>query len=649
MAESGIFNPPPFYKRAGFVRFAIIFLLIGTFIFLFRAEIGNTWEQLWRPTWPLTNDVIQSVLILAWNSLLFIGSFIIILLLVSQYTLPLQNDQQRKRVFDRLFSFLTGQHGPAVFIKEGEEIAKESELLSAKPGVAFIDLTSALALEKQSPPKATPTATRISTAEFESTSPFSPSHIFESSRRKSRKGDFVRIAGPGITFTEAGEKIRGVIDLRPQIRFRRSVHAYTRDGIEIETSITTIFTIAQPPEMVKVVYKGEETAENIRTIILKERVSGGDVTSATGKGQVIEQLLDVLDLSEKEEIHRFIKEYRRTGVPSKFPRYKPISDPTSPFIFDPGRIFAAIYASSLDVKEDDYMEWTELPPFLATEMFRNLIGREIYDYLYFPSDPRKFPLQDLKSNFAVKMRYQGVLAYQFVERKNNIPFEAGQDWLENQNINYPAQVLRTPKVLRARGIKVIHASFSDLTPVNPGVRGQLLDNWSAYWESEAEQTLVEYEIDKIRIINDARIQAQISLKDTLKDLLQSSSLADDALALRMLQALEGVAADPATRKFLPRETINMLNSIWKWLLTKEQYQQLQSGMYPGVQTGTKTGAVIPGSGTISGEIEEVIGEAVEEGTENENNQESDAIQDPVNDEVPQVKENPNGEVEEKQQ
>lgn len=171
---------------------------------------------------------------------------------------------------------------------------------------------------------------------------------------------------------------------------------------------------------------------------------------------------------------------------------------------------------------------------------------------------------------------------------------------------------------------MIHASFSDLTPVNPGVRGQLLDNWSAYWESEAEQTLVEYELAKTRILNKARIQAQINLKDTLMKLLQSSSLADDALALRMLQALEGVAADPATRKFLPPETITMLNSIWDWLLTEDQLTKLQSGMYPGFQPGAGMGGITPVVGPAVGgitqagdtsgwEVEGVIEDMIDEG------------------------------------
>jgi hypothetical protein len=321
---------------------------------------------------------------------------------------------------------------------------------------------------------------------------------------------------------------------------------------------------------------------------------------------IIKELVDGLDEADKQEIHRYVQDYRKTGGKVRYQTTPPKKDPAAPFLFDPARIFKAIYASSLDVREDNYKEWTDLPPYIATEIFRNMIAGEIYDYLYFPADQNKFPLQDLKSNFALKMRHQGILAFEFYERRDNIPFKVGQDWIEEQYIAYPDQELQNPKILRARGIKVIHASFSDLKPVNPGVREQLLDNWSAYWENEAEFTRVEHELVKTRIINKARIQAQINLKDQLLGLLESSSLADDALALRMLQALEGVAADPKTRNFLPSDTIHMLRSIWEWLWTEEQSSQIQSGARDSILPGA---TIKPGGigGDVGGEeIFEVV-------------------------------------------
>jgi hypothetical protein len=594
MIERGIFSPGPIYKRPGFIRGTIIFGLIGLFVYLFRSEISRVLQILWQPAVQIRYEFIQSLLKLIWNAILFVGSFFLVLMLVSQFILPVQANEQRRKVFERLIAFLTRQHGPAVFIRGGKEIAKKSELLSSLQGVAFVDLTSAIALEKQSPKKPTSIPQQDNTSARSKSISFSPASFMRRPQQRGKKATAVRIAGPGITFTESGEAIRGVIDLRPQIRVRRGVNAYTREGIEIRTSITTIFTIGQLPEIMKVVYEGDENPENLRIVALAEKAVRRDGEAIAGSQPYIKELIDGLDLADKLEIHRYVSDYRKTGGLVRYQTSLPKEEPSSPFLFDPSRIFKAIYSSSLDIKEDEYKEWTDLPPYIATEVFRNLIAGEVYDYLYFPADQNKFPLQDLKSNFAMKMRHQGVMAFQFLERKDSIPFKAGQEWFEEHYITYPVQELQNPKVLRARGIKVIHASFSDLTPVNPGVRDQLLDNWSAYWENEAEYARVEHELIRTRIVNKARIQAQINLKDQLLSLLESSTLADDALALRMLQALESVAADPKTRQFLPADTISMLKSIWEWLWGGGgQFPQIDPGAREGVSSGGSIGIIEP--------------------------------------------------------
>jgi hypothetical protein len=37
------------------------------------------------------------------------------------------------------------------------------------------------------------------------------------------------------------------------------------------------------------------------------------------------------------------------------------------------------------------------------------------------------------------------------------------------------------------------------------------------------------------------------------------------MAIRVFQALEIAASDPKTRQLLPKETIDMLNNLQKWL------------------------------------------------------------------------------------
>ncbi|HRQ40189.1 MAG TPA: SPFH domain-containing protein [Chloroflexota bacterium] len=58
---------------------------------------------------------------------------------------------------------------------------------------------------------------------------------------------FIRTAGPGFVDLYDKEEIRQVIDLRMQLR-QQPVHASTRDGIPLETSVTVIFRVQQDPE-----------------------------------------------------------------------------------------------------------------------------------------------------------------------------------------------------------------------------------------------------------------------------------------------------------------------------------------------------------------------------------------------------------------
>jgi regulator of protease activity HflC (stomatin/prohibitin superfamily) len=54
-----------------------------------------------------------------------------------------------------------------------------------------------------------------------------------------------RAGGPGLVILQRGESVAQVIDLRPQSR-KMSVHAITRDGIPVETSVSVTFQVRRP-------------------------------------------------------------------------------------------------------------------------------------------------------------------------------------------------------------------------------------------------------------------------------------------------------------------------------------------------------------------------------------------------------------------
>jgi len=248
-----------------------------------------------------------------------------------------------------------------------------------------------------------------------------------------------------------------------------------------------------------------------------------------------------------------------------------------PFQFVRRRVLAAVYSKALDIdQEGEYMPWTNLPVHAAAQTFRDLVAKEQYDYLYEPKDTHKFNIPKLKSNFSRRMRNQGVLSFRFVDHIDGEPLTPGSAWLDEELVRYDDQELKTPKVLRARGVKVIAAGFPDLFPVSPKVPEQLLDTWRAPWESKAVDIRGQHQLQAVRVINRARAQAQLDMAHTFARILQSSR-SEEALAMRVFQALEATAVDPETRQFLPRDTMYLLRSFKQWFLPGGDDQQKSMG------------------------------------------------------------------------
>jgi hypothetical protein len=142
------------------------------------------------------------------------------------------------------------------------------------------------------------------------------------------------------------------------------------------------------------------------------------------------------------------------------------------------------------------------------------------------------------------------------------------------------QSLKTPKILRQRGIKVIHAGFSELKP-DKRILDQRLDNWRAQWQRKADLNRAGFEREVAQIIAHARAEKQREMILQLNKILRNSTFSEEALTLRVLQALEDIAADPDARRFLPRDTINMLRSLRLWLLPDDS-------VHPGLLEGKFT-------------------------------------------------------------
>jgi hypothetical protein len=373
------------------------------------------------------------------------------------------------------------------------------------------------------------------------------------------------VEGTGITFTRLGETVLGVADLRKQIRLRLEVLARTRDGIEVKNNVFALVTLGEDPDVIKVTYVGdEEKPENLRVVQLWERPPDHEGATSPYPVQVVSRLEDILDPADRREIHRFVQAYQ-AGQIVEPQKSKGRKSGWRPFKLDEDRVFAALQSEPYDVEDKQISDWTEIAAHHAVEIYRNALSQQTFDSLYHPEESDKFPLGRLKNQVRTKVVHQGILAFEFVRRKDGFSFVEGQEWHPDDVETYPTRELTAHKVLRSRGMKVITVGLTDLYPTQESVRDRyLFENWRATWQQDAMITAADHDLQVMRLKNQARVHAQRDLATTLKRILEMKGLDRDALAVRVYQALENVSADPATRKILPRDavyTMRMLKSL----------------------------------------------------------------------------------------
>jgi hypothetical protein len=553
-----------FYKQPRFWRWGISLALVILTILAYWKELSFIFNWVTGKQTLLFTDLVQvrNLIILAVSLIALAGMLFLALLFVSQFVLPVSSGTDRWKVFERLWMYFTGFYGATVFIKEGKEIAKPEELRSSRPGMAFVDLSSAIVLEKQYGGGGSRTLLGAGLPSlFRSQAKKQPKKQGGSQAAPGSGFQSARAAGPGIAFTGFGERIRGAVSLRRQFRLKPEVKATMRDGFEVMAHVFVGFTLGEAPEELKVTLTGEDP-ESIQ-IVQTTQVNQGD-----GRRTVIKGISDELDMDDKLEIFRFIQKVRQGGVspeaqnsPSETFQFK------APYIFDGRRVFNAVYGNARMIREGVMEEWVDLPLKVAVETFHEMVSVESYDNLYLPDKPDRFPFrEDFLPRFSRRMRNQGVLGYRVVFKTDRTPLQKDQTWDETQLDIYPVQSLRSSKVLRDRGIRVIFSGCAELRPTNKLILQQRLDHWRARWEKNKDLTLASFDYKEMQIRAHARAQAQQDMIFSLSQMLNNSNITQEALAIRVFQALEAFASEPATEKLLPKETLNALWSLREWLL-----------------------------------------------------------------------------------
>jgi hypothetical protein len=490
--------------------------------------------------------------------------FLIYIFWFAQFILPVTSISDQFKALQRLLLFgisFGHWHGPAVFVRNGEVMGTTTEFEKNWPGVAFVDLRSAIALDRHLTQKSDLLPASLEQPQKVHFNPFKSKALLAG----------IRIEGPGLTFIGKNEKITGTVDLRNQNRSRKNVYADTRDGIRVKTEVSCSFTIGQQPQVLDVCLGGE----NIDRVFVVE----WDSSLPIGKKKV-KSLSHELDEGDEKEIYTFILAH-----PDSSTVLSDVSVSQFPFTFDPKQIEQAIYSEThlrdpMMQSKNLLKKWSDWPQDVATEKFRILLSQQPYMNLYAPEDPATYPLKGFKKLLSSKVRNTGVLAYRVVTRRDGQGLQVGQTYQTSDLIFYPPRNLNRSDVLRDRGIKVSSAGFGELEPKEKSVRQQLTDSWLSVKRRETDLKYADYDLEVARVKNHARVQTQQSMIYHFTKLLENQEYPREALAMLIYQELEAAAANPETRRLLPENTLSLLTEIRTMLMSNEKGSSKSIGSPP---------------------------------------------------------------------
>jgi hypothetical protein len=550
----------------GFAAFFFILIFIA-----YYKELGDVLILGWARLKTLINQPLQlpdhvyeSERKIFYNLLwgvLFTGLFWIVLV-SQQAILPVRpwNFPEVLRAGWHLILWILQQHGQAIFVRDGKSNFTERDAEREGPGVVVVDFNSAVVLETQI--SALGLSRRYSGL----------LQAFSLLLGLSEKPESPRVRGAGIVFTLPRERIRGVVDLRKQFRLQPGVRCYTRDGIEITANVHCTFTLGQDPDVLLVTYEGEPQPWNLRVITF-ETVSEGYLRVKS----ISDSELDVADGNEINQVYRVVTRsgewFNYPGRPTPPIRHQRRGDRLRPK-YDRDRVFAAVSAQarSSSTNQDAPIIWSELPVRVACDFYREIFTSVNFDEIYnftLKNRTSPFQLQRFRRRLMVRMRGCGMLSYQFVFHKDGAKFEAGRVYHCNTLSVSDVLPLRNPKVLRDRGIKVIHSSFGDPSPVSELVIRQRLEAWRATWDRDLEVRMAESDLRSMKLRSHAHAQALRDLAYSLTKIVEDRPYSDEAAAIRILQALEAAATDAKTRQLLPGNTMDMLKYIGTLLPPKD--------------------------------------------------------------------------------
>jgi|GEM_PF-2003248 len=502
-------------------------------------------------------------------SLLFLGviilfSYAVSVFMVAQFALPVSRFEDRHKAAKSFYSFITGTKRLAIFVKEGSKIESHGEADDASGGVILTDLSSAVALAQQNDADVWDINDSAEDEMEEEITKWERWYQETTKKWKSKKvkDPFVDTVGPGLTFIKKGQKIASVLDLRTQSRSEK-ITAYMRNGIQVSANLSVTFSLSADPETIYFGWLSDAGGVKLRWLEVDESRPDGEFVIC-GYYELDPHDIPVLEAYIEGREGQFSDPEISSSAPN------------TPYKFYKERVFNAAVSNIYSLTTGNSMDWHEAPLDAAKELFRGELLTVPYDDLYAGlavgrTDGAKRSvdaLNKLKEVFSRKMKLKGEILFQFIENQDHVPFHRDEIFNAEEIIKHPVVRLNHPNLnsLRSVGVVIKAASFSNLQPSSEDIKKRLVANWKARWEKEIEFIDAQHELETVRIKNHNRAQIQQEMTHLLSSIFQSSHT-DEALALRVFQALEQAAVNSGPEnEITPREVVDMLDSLHRWLL-----------------------------------------------------------------------------------
>lgn len=483
----------------------------------------------------------------------YFGLLLAWLAFFAQFVLPVDTIRDRQKIFYRLMAYLLGLHGPALFIRNGELVERDNEKNRQGPGVMWLDSASGV-------------VTR--TAE-----------------------SFKNTFGPGVHFTEAGEKIAGIVDLHIQrhsigpkenedpfaeksaeqadldYKFaqdrRIQTSALTRDGIEIVPNISVLFKIDAEPvrdpsspgsrfgfdaESVRLAITGEAINPDVPRDSFRYRIPWNQLPALLA-ADVWRDLVSKFTLNEL-----FLQEYSRPPTFSGPPDQKAGEKDTADRALGSQGAVATFLTS------------------LLQELTRGLsaTSNRIERFCRKPPDVEPIGDNDAKRSNPDERKLTGLEVVNFLLKERLQRHKVAQidqyGKLEGEGDNsYEFDFLRS------RGIRVLSVSVSNIRLL-PSIDKRLINQWTASWLARAreERDWLEQQDGFNRIHNEevALRDYVLQLSDDLLRQRRRNGAGDlrETLRVLLLESRVMLVHDAQLRRHNIQER-EALEEILQWLET----------------------------------------------------------------------------------